>query len=71
MDVEMDDEDRALDGEFNAEFEAAARRSARDDRRWKTDERDVERMEDARMDDASSASRRRSGPNDYADVHLR
>ena len=26
MDVEMDDEDRALDGEFNAEFEAAARR---------------------------------------------
>lgn len=75
MDVEMDDEDRALDGEFNAEFEAAARRSARDDRRWKTDEledeRDVELMEDARIDDASSASRRRSGPNDYEDVHLR
>lgn len=78
MDVEIDDEDRALDEEFHAEPEVEARRTKRDDRVEVEVEDDV-KVEDARVDDefdvstssltSSSAGRqRRAGSNDYADA---
>lgn len=82
MDVEIDDEDRALNEEFHAESEAEARRTKRDDRVEVEDELEDElelEVGDARVDDEfdvstssltspSAGRQRRAGSNDYADA---